>query len=284
MRAVFNRCHWQRWEQAVFLVDTYVASRWLWMSPLLHPLQEHMNDMQAFQFTVLAHVLKLYIPEHLSTAQAGGLNRVRRRALLELLRLRSPHSLWVRNWIARKFGYAGHLLRRHVGHLAREELLTPLRQARDGRASTYQRWLLTVCRRSLKTDALSLEQLSNLYLDKCEWMALLPTVHVSHDEQQPARASSGTWGHWRDAVLCSTSWYHAVILWVQEGGYSLLSSGLTKPKGGCSSRSQVQSTRPCGLLCRCCSSCILIFLFYNFCCQRISLLVNWSPYRCRSTE
>ena len=51
-------------------------------------------------------------------------------------------------------------------------------------------------------------------------MALLPTVHVSHDEQQPARASSGTWGHWRDAVLSPTSWYHAVMLWVQEGGYS----------------------------------------------------------------
>ena len=87
MQSILNRGHWQRWDVSVDLIQTYIASRWLWLSPLLHPNREHLASLQSLQLSILCQTLKLYIPDWLSSSQAGGLNRLRRRAIREILRL-----------------------------------------------------------------------------------------------------------------------------------------------------------------------------------------------------
>ena len=222
MRRIFARSHWQRWEVAMRVFDRYISSRWLWLSPILEPLQEHLQEMQSLQCTLMTQILKLYVPQHLTASQAGGLNRVRRRAILEVYRLRCPSMLWTHAWLSRKFSYAGHLLRRLEHHKAKVELLTPLHQQRDGRASTYQRWILNTCRRRFDCPHLTVDMLKNLYLDKSSWLALIPAVQEQHGltlQHCKHPISAGTWERWRDPFLSSTSWFQAVLMWYEHGLY-----------------------------------------------------------------
>ena len=97
--------------------------------------------MQSMHLTILCHALKLYIPEWLKGSQASGLNRLRRRGIRELLRLRlrKPGLLRSVAWLHRNNGYLGHLLRRSSDRLARQELLCSMSQQRRGPASACQR-------------------------------------------------------------------------------------------------------------------------------------------------
>ena len=63
MQSILNGGHWQRWDVSVDLIQTYIASRWLWLSPLLHPNREHLASLQSLQLSILCQTLKLYIPD-----------------------------------------------------------------------------------------------------------------------------------------------------------------------------------------------------------------------------
>ena len=213
MQSILNRGHWQRWDVSVDLIQTYIASRWLWLSPLLHPNREHLASLQSLQLSILCQTLKLYIPDWLSSSQAGGLNRLRRRAIREILRLRKPESLWTVAWLHRKHGYFGHLLRRQTEHLARQELLCPLHQQRPGRAGTCQRWVLRMCQKFFDSPTLNIEALSNLYVDKEQWLSFFPLVLQEHGLKISEHHSFhyDTWLRWRDPFLATTSWFRAVL-------------------------------------------------------------------------
>ena len=85
--------------------------------------------------------------------------------------------------LAVKHGYFGHLLRRQIEHMARQELLCPLHQQRPGRAGTCQRWVLRMCQKLFDSPTLNIEALSNLYVDKEEWLSFFPLVIQEHGLQ-----------------------------------------------------------------------------------------------------
>ena len=153
----------------------------------LHPLKEHLAEMQSMQLSILCHAPKLYIPEWLRGSQAGGLNRLRRRGIRELLRLRKPGLLWSAVWLHRKRGYLGHLLRRSSDHLARQELLCSMSPQRAW--GGCQRLVARMCRRIFGCSTLNLETWSNLYVESSRVVVLL-LCGASRARNQCLRASS----------------------------------------------------------------------------------------------
>ena len=135
------------------------------------------------------------------------------RGIRELLRLRKPGLLWSVAWLHRKHGYLGHLLRRPSDHLARQELLSPMSQQRPGPASTCQRWVARMCRQFFGCPTVGLETLSNLYVDKEEWLSLFPVVLQEHgiNISDPPSVNRNTWLRWRDPFLATTAWFRAVL-------------------------------------------------------------------------
>ena len=220
MRGIFKHCHWSRIQTGMALFDRYISSKWLWMCALLEPLRKHLDCLQALQHTVMCNVFKLYIPAALSESCAHALNRVRRRAMRELLRTHPTHKAWTVTWVKRRWSYYGHLLRRDASHQARRELLQPIRQHRPGRASLPQRWIIQCLRYALQWPALDCSHLSNLYLTKQEWEACLPSVlehHGLNDCQACPTLTSATWQSWRRPAQIEVGWFWPVWVWESDG-------------------------------------------------------------------
>ena len=218
-RSFLKRGHYARWSQVLRIVQVFVASRWLWFSPCIHPLTHRLDTIKSFQLGTLAAALKLFVPDGLPDSQRRGLHRLRRRAIAELLRVWRPNDDWTRCWLWRRWSYLGHVLRLPPEHPTRKELLLDYKQVRDGRAVTSSRWLLQVLRQALGAPSLTLENLHNLYLDKASWSALLPAVeqHLGLPQAtQPPVSHSTTWGGWRDAFRVDVPWFVPVFVWSEH--------------------------------------------------------------------
>ena len=217
---ILKRCHFTRWHTAIRLLDTFVGSRWLWMSPCMHPSQSRLQQVQSLQLGILAQVLKLSVPSFLNPGQQRSLHRIRRRACLELLRVRAGRSSWAAAWVTRKWGFLGHVLRRPDSHLPRRSLLAELHQARPGRAVTSARWLLTTLREVTGCADMAREHLSNLYYDREAWNSMIPSVLLHHGiplSSQNAVVKEGTWDKWADPFRCHVSWLATCCVWEEAG-------------------------------------------------------------------
>ena len=220
MQSILKHCHWSRVHTALALLDTYISSKWLWMCPLLEPLRKHLDYVQQLHHTVLCSTLRLFIPSDVKAPVAHALNRIRRRALRELLRTHPRHKAWAETWVVRRWSYFGHVLRREDNHLARRELLTSIVQHRDGRASLPQRWLLGCLRQAKQWPVLTSAHLANLYVTRDEWSDCLPSVLRQHGLSTAADAPAlarDTWESWRHAVQVCVSWLWPVWVWQEAG-------------------------------------------------------------------
>ena len=218
-RRILRRCHYVRWRTALQLLDVFIGSRWLWASPCMHPTRTRLAQVQSFQLGILAHAFKLYVPDWANSFQQRALHRLRRRACSELLRVRAPSSDWGRSWVARKWRYLGHVLRYEPHHLTRAALLQDVRQAREGRAITSARWLISCLRYVHGSDLVSLESLANLYCCRDEWQGALGTVLNFHG--QPATVDmptvhEGTWQKWSHPHTCQLTWLHVTCCWIDS--------------------------------------------------------------------
>ena len=220
MRGIFKHCHWSRIHTGFALFDRYISSKWLWMCALMEPLRKHLDCLQSLQHTVMCNVFKLYVPTSLSQSSACALNRVRRRAVRELLRTHPTHRAWTVTWVQRRWSYFGHLLRRDASHQARRELLQPIQQHRPGRASMPQRWIIQCLRYALQWPDMDCNHLSNLYFTKNEWDACLPSVleyHGFNDCRASPTLTSDTWNTWRHPAQIEVGWFWAVWVWESDG-------------------------------------------------------------------
>ena len=220
IRSFLRRCHYVRWPLALRLLQVFVLSKWLWFSPCVHPTMQRLQAIKTFQLGILASALQLYVPLHCGDAQRRGLHRIRRRACAEMIRYWAPGHSWVRSWLWRRWSYLGHVLRMPVSHPTRMALFCDFKQVRDGRAITTGRWLLSVMRNILQNNALTLSQISNLYMDKVEWNHLFPKVEQMYalpDSDALPTCADDTWGRWAECYNAAVAWFRAVFCWREEG-------------------------------------------------------------------
>ena len=74
MHGVCKGLSWVRPLTALAVLDKYVASTWLWLSPLLEPLQDPRRKIPNMQLSVSIEALRLFIPQHLPDETANAIN------------------------------------------------------------------------------------------------------------------------------------------------------------------------------------------------------------------
>ena len=110
MHGVCKGLSWVRPLTALAVLDKYVASTWLWLSPLLEPLQDPRRKILNMQLSVSIEASRLFIPQHLPDETANAILRLRRRAVKAFL-LSHPAHNWIRAGLIRRWGFLGHILR-----------------------------------------------------------------------------------------------------------------------------------------------------------------------------
>ena len=116
----------------------HVFSRFAWVTPAIEPLAMHINAIQVMQVSHLVGLLKLYIPNSLKQQDAVVLNRVRRRAVLQLMWMNQVG--WAQMMVLRKWAFLGHLLRRPQSPAAEMFMTGHGRQSQGGPWNTYWKW------------------------------------------------------------------------------------------------------------------------------------------------
>ncbi|CAE7206989.1 CACNA1I [Symbiodinium natans] len=214
LKQLLAKQHHARWYTAVQLLNVFVASKWLWMCPCMHPTRAKLDDVQSLQLGILCSVLNLYVPDGLQLDRRQALHRIRRRAVLELLRLQCPTMQWTWSWISRKWCFLGHLLRRPCQHQATATLLEPIKQVRSGRAVTGGRWLVSTFK-AIGYQVEDVEALYNLYWTKEDWSEHLPQVMKAHQIPVPSLLpewKASTWSRWNHAFTHDVSWFGTSVV------------------------------------------------------------------------
>ena len=70
-----------------------------------------------------------------------------------------------------------------------------------------------MCQKFFDSPTLNIEALSNLYVDKEQWLSFFPLVLQEHGLQISEHHSFhyDTWLRWRDPFLATTSWFRAAL-------------------------------------------------------------------------
>ena len=163
--------HWSLPEATFRLCNTYVGGTWYWYSPLIEPLQRHVDSVRCLQVTMLVLMLGLYIPADLPQTPCLFLDRLRRRLVLVLLRLLFKYD-WVGTWIRRRWNSLGNLLRFEPAHITRAalSLLCTVRQACPGPWQHLFNWCLTQCRHHVERE-IAMQTMEGQAHDRDLWNA-----------------------------------------------------------------------------------------------------------------
>ena len=213
--------HWTRPRQAVQFAAKYVASRFLWLTPLFETLQVHVQRVTTMQVTCLVFLLKLYLPAELSFERAMELNRFRRR-VAKLVGLRYSQS-WCAAWVARRWNYVGHVLRFEEDHITKRSLKC-LHEAK-GRGGPKQSLFTWACRFAASVyhmgPLISVAELEGLASDRQNWMAKSQSVQEHHMQSTTLYTVS----HWDKPLrlfVAPVSWLQALLMTVTpEGTYAM---------------------------------------------------------------
>ena len=93
LKPVMKTCHWTNPLSTSRLLDQYVGSAFLWLSPASHPYQQFRHKQRVVQTTLLIEALNLYIPA-VSDNMAHQLLRIRRHIVKGWILHMTPSSSW----------------------------------------------------------------------------------------------------------------------------------------------------------------------------------------------
>ena len=141
LQQCFRRGHWSSIPTTVHMCNQYVGATWYWYSPLMEPLLRYQQRIRSLQTTFMVLMLGLFIPSEVPTPVAHWLHRLRRRATLVLMN-HFPHRQWCFIWAKRRWGYLGHVLRRHDTYVAKQDMLalSHVRQHSPGPFAHLHKW------------------------------------------------------------------------------------------------------------------------------------------------
>ena len=110
LKPVLKRCHWTNPLSTSRLLDQYVGSAFLWLSPALHPYQQFRHKLRVVQTTLLIEALNLYIPA-VSDNIAHQLLRFRRHIVKRWILHMTPSGSWDQQYLCRYWSFLGHICR-----------------------------------------------------------------------------------------------------------------------------------------------------------------------------
>ena len=93
LKPVLKRCSWQHPSTTVRMLDQYVASAFLWLSPTLYPYKTFRQRLRVAQTTLLIEALNFYIP-HMTETHAHQFLRLRRHIVKRWLLHMAPAGGW----------------------------------------------------------------------------------------------------------------------------------------------------------------------------------------------
>ena len=226
---------------AMRILNCCVAAKWLWFSPILVHILQHIREVIALQATMMIVILHLFLPDDLKSDVALCLNRIRRRAVHVFL---SGHAgmKWSTMWRARSWGYLGHVLRRPPDRMIRKIFLDFAVNTRPqgGFPNTPLRWLQTQAALAFRVPGVDHEQLQSFASDRDVWRAAGDRhwKDVAREEHHSFRHDSH-WPHWRHSILQHVPWMFSCVLcqltqlilvWIDEiegpQSYSMLGDSL----------------------------------------------------------
>ena len=209
--------HWASPRHTLKLCNMYVGGTWYWYSPLLEPLQRHVDAVRCLQVTMLLLLLGLYIPSDLSRAPAIFLNRVRRRLVLVLLGL-LPNYDWIGIWLRRRWNYLGHVLRFQPGHITRAAwtALFTVRQACPGPWQHALKWGLAQYNQHIDSDA-TMQTVEAMARDKDVWNAWGRKVASAAVESHPV-VHCAVPEKWQDALRLEVAWRVGAHVCIEASG------------------------------------------------------------------
>ena len=124
MRSIYKYANWSSHRLLLSSLHRRVATRWLWFSPLILPLQRNIEFCHVMQISLVVEALKLYIPSNVGFDVAMSLHQIRRRLSKMLIFL--TDTVWSRSWLRRAWSYIGHVIRQPMSHVAAVAFWEPL--------------------------------------------------------------------------------------------------------------------------------------------------------------
>ena len=129
LKPVLQKAHWTHPHMVVRMLDQYIGSAFLWMSPSLYPYQHFKHKLLVVQTTLLIESLNLYIPQ-LADDETYQLLRLRRHIVKLWIRHMTPHGSWTSQFLRRYWSFIGHICRQNFSgkHPARVMLYHVIEQ------------------------------------------------------------------------------------------------------------------------------------------------------------
>ena len=112
LKPVLQKAHWTHSHIVVRMLDQYVGSAFLWMSPSLYPYQHFKNKLLVVQTTLLIESLNLYIPQ-LADDETYQLLRLRRHIVKLWIVHMTPNGSWTSQFLRRYWSFIGHVCRQN---------------------------------------------------------------------------------------------------------------------------------------------------------------------------
>ena len=218
--AVCKRVNWCNIQAGLGLLSRYVHSKWLWISPLIVPLQKHIDQIRKLEIDAGIALFKLYIPSQLHKDQAIGLQVWRRKSIAVLLHHAGASS--VSKWVARKWSYAGHLLRMNEDSIPYQALSygVPSRdwkQSRPGPRGMFWNWLAKLLRElNLLSGPITLSQARCLAANREQWASLSSKV-LQFYEWDCQVVKETAWTEWYHPLNHDANWGLAIYICVRHG-------------------------------------------------------------------
>ena len=129
LKPVLQKAHWTHPHMVVRMLDQYIGSAFLWMSPSLYPYQHFKHKLLVVHTTLLIESLNLYIPQ-LADDETYQLLRLRRHIVKLWIRHMTPHGSWTSQFLRRYWSFIGHICRQNFSgkHPARVMLYHVIEQ------------------------------------------------------------------------------------------------------------------------------------------------------------
>ena len=221
LASILRACDWRTAHVAVRLVNKYIFAKWSWFSCILEPLQQVHDSCLAMQVSLLLLILRLYVKLDFNRDMALSLNRQRRRAVKCLLTL-IPRQQWNYLIFKRKWGFAGHCLRRTRDSLELSLLAASdssrVRQTKPAPWHNLFSFIGGSCERLGWVEPRpTLDQLREQATNRERWSSVADLVAMQFS-LKPVYFSAQHWSSWKQAFRAAqdTEWYMAAYLFTSQ--------------------------------------------------------------------
>ena len=221
MIPVLKGLNWLQPVLAISVLNRYIASKWLWIAPIVPPTAQSSRTVLALQVTALQTIMQLHIPELLQTPQALALHRLRKRAIYIFMNTHVAQN-WSYLWQIRLWSYMGHVLRKSPESPVRSVVNAMLRLKRPlgGLPNSPMDWVI----RTASSVFEGFSQPPSIFeyaFDRQSWKQSGMNYFydlIRHDNH--SRLHENTFPRWQDTVLQHASWLMCFAVLQTQDGFS----------------------------------------------------------------